>query len=437
MDGSKVQTNDISQAIATAIGWLDRAQAPDGYWVGAVETNVAMEAEWLLTSHFLGIPVPGEDKVIAGILARQRPDGAWEVYPSAPKGDLNGTVEAYAALRAKGFGPDHPAMVKARDWILKEGGLRNVRVFTRYWLAMIGVWPWAATPNLPPEVIRLPFSIPFNIYHFAQWARATIVPLCVVSARQPVWPLPGGDQLDELFPEGYENFDFFVPATSRPCSLEWAFRTTRPRAAFRPAQELMPLRENTIKLCLEWLIQHQDADGAWGGIQPPWIYGLHRACSAKATTSNTRSSPRGLAALDDALELRARWRHASSRPPNSLVWDTMICLLAEVEAGHDIVGHAEHPQGAGLYPRSPDSGRWRLVDAHGQGHRARRLGLRARQYPLSGCGRHRVWPAVLATIRGHIGDLRPRVETSRSSGRSAGFSACRAPTAAGGVRSRQ
>ena len=37
---------------------------------------------------------------------------------------------------------------------------------------------------------------------------------------------------------------------------------------------LIPFRENSIKLCLEWMIRHQDADGAWGGIQPPWIYGL-------------------------------------------------------------------------------------------------------------------------------------------------------------------
>jgi glycerol-3-phosphate dehydrogenase (NAD(P)+) len=36
-------------------------------------------------------------------------------------------------------------------------------------------------PNLPPEVIRLPLWAPFNIYHFASWARATLVPLAVLS----------------------------------------------------------------------------------------------------------------------------------------------------------------------------------------------------------------------------------------------------------------
>ena len=34
MDGAKLQSDEISQAIAAAIGWLDREQAPDGYWAG-------------------------------------------------------------------------------------------------------------------------------------------------------------------------------------------------------------------------------------------------------------------------------------------------------------------------------------------------------------------------------------------------------------------
>ena len=38
----------------------------------------------------------------APLFHRQRPDGAWDIYPDAPKGDINSTVEVYAALRAKG-----------------------------------------------------------------------------------------------------------------------------------------------------------------------------------------------------------------------------------------------------------------------------------------------------------------------------------------------
>ena len=51
---------------------------------------------------------------------------------------------------------DDEPLVRARRWIFEHGGLRGIRVFTRYWLALLGEWPWSATPNLPPEVIANP-----------------------------------------------------------------------------------------------------------------------------------------------------------------------------------------------------------------------------------------------------------------------------------------
>ena len=56
--------------------------------------------------------------------------------------------------------PDEDYMRRAREWILTHGGLAKVRVFTRYWLALIGEWPWQHTPNIPPEVIYFPELVP-------------------------------------------------------------------------------------------------------------------------------------------------------------------------------------------------------------------------------------------------------------------------------------
>ncbi len=405
-----VTIDELSQAISAAIGWLDREQTPDGYWAGAAETNVAMEAEWLLTSHFLGQPLPFEDKVITGILNRQRPDGAWEVYPGAPKGDLNGTVEAYAALRAKGFAPDHPAMAKARDWIRAEGGLRNIRVFTRYWLAMIGVWPWDAAPNLPPEIIRLPYWVPFNIYHFAQWARATIVPLCVVSARQPVWPLPGGDKLEELFPEGRANFDFYLPnKPARKYSVEWAFEQLDKGLHWVQRQKLMPGRENAIKLCLEWLIKHQDWDGAWGGIQPPWIYGVI-ALFNEGYGLKHPVMQKAWGALDSHWAVERNGGRLL-QATDSVVWDTMITLLAQAEAG----------RGIATTPSTRKALEW-LLDAqvlvdgdwsqHTRNTKPGGWAFERANIRYPDVDDTAVCVLMLATIRDKSGDLRPRIEAA-------------------------
>jgi squalene-hopene/tetraprenyl-beta-curcumene cyclase len=325
----------LPQALDAAVNWLLRDQKPEGFWIGMVETNSSIEAEWLLAAHILGTELPMTQGLIRTLLNRQRPDGSWDIYPGAPAGDINSTVEVYAALRVTGHERNHPALTLARNWILTHGGLRNVRVFTRYWLAMIGVWPWRYTANLPPEVMRLPLWFPFNIYNFAQWARATLVPLAILSARRPVQALPDGSRLEELFPEGIDAFDFDLPAKSGSrWSLEGLFGWFDKVLHQAQTLRLIPLRETAIKLCLEWIVRHQDGDGAWGGIQPPWIYGL----IALRTEGYGLEHPvvaKGLAALSSYWSYE-RDGSTHIQATESSVWDTLFGALALCESGHTV-----------------------------------------------------------------------------------------------------
>ncbi len=324
---------DLQQTLDRATAWLLSAQKPEGYWVGMVESNSCIEAQWLLCSHILGVELPIRAGVMRALLSRQREDGSWDIYPGAPAGDINSTVEVYAALRAMGEPPGRAELTRAHAWIHAHGGLADVRVFTRYWLALIGVWPWRNIPNLPPEIIRFPRWFPFSIYNFAQWARATMVPLAVLCARRPVFPLADAGRLEELFPEGYDRFDFSVPVKeARPWSLEALFVWIDRALHAAQTARLIPFRENAIKLCLEWMIRHQDADGAWGGIQPPWIYGL-LALHGEGYGLEHPVVARGLAALGEHWSYE-RLGGTHIQASESPVWDTLFCLLAMVEAGH-------------------------------------------------------------------------------------------------------
>ncbi len=127
-----------------------------------------MEAQWVLAMHFLGITDdPKYPGVIQAILNEQREDGAWEVYHQSPMGDINTTVECYAALRCAGLRPGAEPVRRAREWIPAHGGLKKIRDFTKYWLALIGEWPWEYTPSVPPELIMVPNWAPFNIVGLA------------------------------------------------------------------------------------------------------------------------------------------------------------------------------------------------------------------------------------------------------------------------------
>ena len=324
----------LDRTIDRAIGWLDREQLPEGFWVGMLESNHCIEAEWLLAMHFLGYEHPRRDDIVATILKAQREDGSWENYHAAPAGDINSTVECYAALRSVGLPPDDERLRRAREWIFAHGGLPQIRVFTRYWLALIGEWPWERTPNLPPEVIANPRWFPFNIYNFSSWARATLLPLAVLSARRAARPLPPDRRLDELFPEGRERMDYDLPHDNPTFSFKHLFLMTDRLLHWYQAIGFTPFRTTAIKWCLEWIERHQDADGAWGGIQPPWIYSL-MALHVEGYPLDHPVLHAGLKALD------AHWTYERNgtlhiQASESPIWDTLLVLLALQECDQQL-----------------------------------------------------------------------------------------------------
>lgn len=337
----KTAVDNVESALRStaraAADWLIAYQKPDGHWVGQAETNGCMEAQWCLALWFMGLEDhPLRPRLAQSLLETQRPDGAWQIYHGAPNGDINTTVEAYAALRSMGHRDEEPALAKALEWIHARGGLRNVRVFTRYWLALLGEWPWEKTPNLPPEVIWLPLWFPFSIYNFGQWARATLMPIAILSARRPSRPLPPENRLDALFPGGRAGFDYDLPAKAGAGGWDKFFRTLdKVLHTLQNAGQALGLalhRNAAIRHTLEWIIRHQDADGAWGGIQPPWIYGL-MAIHTEGYALDHPVMAKGLAALNDpgwrVDKGEATWIQATNSP----VWDTMLTLLAFHDAG--------------------------------------------------------------------------------------------------------
>jgi len=309
--------DSASHALARARDLLLRLQHRDGFWKAELETNVTMEAEDLLLREFLGIRRAEETAATAAwIRSRQAPDGGWAIYHGGPP-NLSTTVEAYTALRLAGDPADAEHMRRAGALVREQGGLEGSRVFTRIWLALFGQWSWRELPALPPEVILLPPWFPLNIYDFACWARQTIVPLMVVAAHRPARPLPFA--LPELR-TGQRR-------PGGPGLGSWAGRFHALDRALHlyERRPLRPLRERALRLCAEWILHRQEADGCWGGIQPPWVYSL-MALHLLGYPLDHPSMKRGLEGLDGFTVVEDGMRRLEAC--QSPVWDTALAAVA-------------------------------------------------------------------------------------------------------------
>ena len=331
LDGSQPQAEDVPGIRDVAAVTLDKArdhlltlQDPRGWWIGELETNVTMDAEDVLLRHFLGILTEVQLAETAGwIRSQQRADGTWANFYDGP-GDLSTTVEAYVALKLAGDPVDAPHMKRAADWITASGGLTATRVFTRIWLAISGLWSWDELPVIPPEVIYLPSWVPLNIYDWGCWARQTIVALAVVSSFKPSRRLPFDlEELYALVPGRPPKADSKDPWSVAFNTLDKALHTIEPKLPKRA-------RRAARSRCTDWIIARQEADGCWGGIQPPWVYSI----MALYLMGYGLDSPVVKKAVD-ALE-RFTIREDGIRrleACQSPVWDTVLSMVALADAG--------------------------------------------------------------------------------------------------------
>ncbi|KAI1377006.1 putative squalene-hopene-cyclase [Hypoxylon crocopeplum] len=307
----------------------------DGHWLGPMSSDVTITAEWIFLLQSIGRAISEEDRAAYRyhFLSSQQGDGSWPIAPQYPHGgNLSATIEAYLALKILGLEPDHTAMRKARDFVLAHGGMEEMRIFTRFHLAMFGLLPWSTVPQMPPELMLLPSWFPVNIYKFSSWARITIVPFLVIRTREPVYALPNGrhgnnNYLDELWCDpnkksvSYSKSAFDLWSTDK---IAFLFQMADLLIWLFVFIGLIPFRNWAIRFCISWILERQEESGDWAGIFPPMHLSIY-ALLLEGYELDDDPVQRGLEALDrfcyqDAQ--RGKWM----QPCVSPVWDTFLMV---------------------------------------------------------------------------------------------------------------
>jgi squalene-hopene/tetraprenyl-beta-curcumene cyclase len=320
----------VEEALRKTREHFVRTQHPDGWWMSELEADCTMTCEYLMLRQILGIPDAARSAAAARyLLHTQNEDGGWPAFFGGPS-VLSTSIEAYHALKLCGFAREDPALGRTRKWILAQGGIMAARTFTKINLAIFGEFPWRGVPALPAELIELPVGWPFNVYEFASWARATIVPLMVVLSMRPRRTLPPGCDVQELYVEPKARRGYTVPFRRPVASARNVFVGLDMLVKLFGNSPANLLRKQALRDCELWILQHQDESGGWGGIMPAMLNAT-LALHCLGYPNDHPVMEAALAAIEGfGWEENGMWRLQGCISP---VWDTALASLGLQHAG--------------------------------------------------------------------------------------------------------
>ena len=358
-----VPASPLHRAIDRARRCLLDMQQADGHWVGELQGDTILESEYVLLMAFLG----REDEEVCRkaanyILGHQMPEGGWNNYPQGPA-DLSVSVKAYFALKLTGHDANAPYMRRAREVILSLGGAAGCNSFTKFYLALLGQFPYANCASVPPEMALLPRWSYINLYAMSSWTRTIVVPLSIFSACKPVRRLQEMKGIAELFIHAPDTP--LWPAKPSGRLLSWTNFFLGIDFLYKKIEPwLGPIRRCALKRAADWMREHLHESDGLGAIFPPMIYTVI-AFRCLGVRDDAPEMKWALAQLDDLMieeddTLRLQ-------PCFSPVWDTALTLnaLADAEMVVESLRDSERTRGASAPPSTREAiqrgARWLLA----------------------------------------------------------------------------
>jgi squalene-hopene/tetraprenyl-beta-curcumene cyclase len=334
---------NLRETIDKAQRWLLKHQVGD-HWLAALRADTTIEADMIMLYVFLGWqnrPAVREkvQRMATFVLSCQGADGGWNIYRNGPS-DVSATFKSYWALKLAGYSKDDPRLVRARACLESLGGIHKVNSYSKFYMALFGLYDWAGVPAMPPELMFFPNWFYFNIYEMSSWTRAIVIPLSVVWSKRPRMPLPENGRLDELF----EGKPAFIPVGGETFNPPEGFFSWRKfflevDAFLKDMEGRGPylLRGWALKKAEKWIIEHNEHSDGLAAILPAMLNTI-LALKVLGHSDDHPVLQHNLKELEK-FYLDHGDRGLEIQPCVSPVWDTAISMMALTESGLS----ADHP----------------------------------------------------------------------------------------------
>ncbi|MEO0453413.1 MAG: squalene--hopene cyclase [Verrucomicrobiota bacterium] len=315
-------------------------QQPDGNWIGELTVDTTVACDHIFLMYWSGqVDFDLQSRIVKHCLDRRQPDGGWNIYTGAPS-EINASVKCYMTLKLAGYPVDDPIMVKARQVILRLGGVPAMNTYGKLYLALLGLFPWKYLPSIPVEVVLFPNWFIFNLYEMSSWTRAMYVPLSIIHHHKPIRHLPPDKQIHELYPYGTENQDFSLPRDKEWITWRNFFLTCDSALKGIEKMSWKPLRQKALKEAEAWMLERiGDGSDGLGAIFPSMLNSM----VALKCLGYTEDHPIYMKQEKDYRDFFVYDEGKDDfrvQPCLSPVWDTAITSVALTSSGVP----EDHPQ---------------------------------------------------------------------------------------------
>ena len=305
-------------------------QKPEGYWHAPLEANAEMNAEFIIFNHFMDtVDVETEARLKKHLLDTQSSDGSWALYQGG-EGYLSTTIESLFCAEAHRHARRRRADGGRAALDSVEGRHRELRDARALLPGVDGTDHVGRDGGAAGRALAFPELVP--VQHLRAW---------FMGARN-------ADGIDDAAGGAARKKDRLPARRARALHRAAAFHEVqtaarekivfaaqraelrRQGAALLRSAQNKSLRARALRHTEEWLLEHQEANGSWGGIEPCYLL------SAMALKANgyRNDHPVLKRAIEASQELIWHFDdYDMYMPCVSVNWDTGLAGRALLDSG--------------------------------------------------------------------------------------------------------
>jgi len=315
-------------------------QKARGDWEGEVVWCPLITAQSVIVRTIVGRPPDAATRqsLVRHFEVTRTAEGAWGLHRES-RPYVYVTTLVYIALRLLGPGPEHALPAAARRWLQAQpGGVLSIPGWGKFWLALLGLWPYEHLNPCPPELFLLPEWLPFHPSRFYCHTRHIYLAMAYLYGSHFQADL--GPILRELRGELYEADLATADYRRHRLNLASSDVVARPGLLLRMIYRLVlaweraqavgiftRLRRRALEFCLGRILYEQRAT-RYQGISP--VSGLLNCLAIWSRDPHHPELQASLVGLE-----QWRWqdeaqglRYAGAR---SNAWDTSLAMQALLE----------------------------------------------------------------------------------------------------------